>query len=491
MNDIKQVLSKLTEDDLKNSDDFAALNGIIKRTPDGRIVTLQHTFLPSPFPKAAFEEAVNIQQSFNSLFLKVASDYDFLESTFKPVLSQDDYVRNLWEIYRADHELGPVQSLRLSLNRSDYMLHTALSGSSLKQVEMNFIAASFGGVMERLVKVHQFRLRQLLGRHAPQLPECPSATKFGRALAHTVGEYARKCQHLPQSNLGYSKHKTPAILVVISDCETNIFDQRSIEEAVLHANSSIPILRRTFTELAEVAGRAIVELGTSRLFVDGHEIAVIYYRTGYAPDHFNEEAWRTKLRLERSLAVKCPSVDYLLANMKLVQTALASGPTVLSRFGKGAEVEKLVGTFAKQTVLSTDFDFADSAVIDRMVAECRKDPSKFVLKPQREGGGNNIFGEDIIQKLDEIMSKPEANAYILMERFEPPLIENCVVGANYSPPITKEMISELGIYGILLSDDKVEVENDHAGHLLRTKFVGVDEGGVVTGFASLDTPLLV
>lgn len=24
-------------------------------------------------------------------------------------------------------------------------------------------------------------------------------------------------------------------------------------------------------------------------FSDGHEIAVIYYRTGYAPDHFNEE----------------------------------------------------------------------------------------------------------------------------------------------------------------------------------------------------------
>lgn len=100
-----------------------------------------------------------------------------------------------------------------------------------------------------------------------QLSECPSATKFGRALAHTVGEYVRKCQHLPQSNLGYSKHKTPAILVVISDCETNIFDQRSIEEAVLHANSSITILRRTFTELAEVAGRAVVDLGTSRLFV--------------------------------------------------------------------------------------------------------------------------------------------------------------------------------------------------------------------------------
>nr|CDS27752.1 glutathione synthetase [Hymenolepis microstoma] len=495
MDCIKRALSKLSDNALKNIlknvHDFAALNGILKLTPDGHIVTLQHTFLPSPFPKAEFEEAVNIQQSFNSLFLKVASDYDFLESVFKPVLSQDDYVRNLWEIYKTDQLLGPVQSLRLSLNRSDYMLHTALPGSPLKQVEMNFIAASFGGVMERLVKAHQFRLHQLLGPHAPQLPECPSATKFGLALARTVAEYSRKCQNLPQSNLGHLMCEIPAILVVISDCETNIFDQRSIEEAVLYANPSIPILRCTFAELAETTGRAVVESETGRLIVDGHEVGIIYYRTGYAPDHFNEEAWKTKLRLERSLAVKCPSVDYLLANMKLVQTALASGPAVLSRFGNGPEVEKLARTFAKQTVLSTDFHFADVAVIDCMVTECRKNPSKFVLKPQREGGSNNTFGDDIVHKLDEIMGKPEANAYILMERFEPPLIENCVVGADYAPPIMRKMVSELGIYGILLSDGKVEMMNDHAGHLLRTKFVGVDEGGVVTGFASLDTPLLV
>ncbi|VDN97941.1 unnamed protein product [Rodentolepis nana] len=494
---IDRSLFKFSEDKLKhtleNIYDLAALNGILKLTPDGRIVILQHTFLPSPFPKAEFEEAVNIQQSFNSLFLKVASDYDFLESVFKPVLSQDDYVRNLWEIYKTDQLFGPVQSLRLSLNRSDYMLHAALPGSPLKQVEMNFIAASFGGVMERLVKAHQFRLHQLLGCDAPQvrLPECPSATKFGLALAHTVGEYSRKCQHIPQSTLIPLPPEIPAILVVISDCETNIFDQRSIEEAVLRANPSIPILRRTFAELELIKGRVVVESETRRLFVDGHEIGVIYYRTGYAPDHFNEEAWRTKLLLERSLAVKCPSVDYLLANMKLVQTALASGPAVLSRFGNEAEVERLARTFAKQTVLSTDFHFADAAVIDHMVTECRKDPNKFVLKPQREGGSNNIFGDDIIHKLDEIMGKPEANAYILMEKFEPLMVENCVVGADHAPPIPRKMVSELGIYGILLSDNKVEIMNDHAGHLLRTKFVGVDEGGVVTGYASLDTPLLV
>ncbi|KAM7541841.1 hypothetical protein Aperf_G00000006019 [Anoplocephala perfoliata] len=495
MTDVKRIMSEFSDFELKtmltDDNDLAAFNGILKRTVDGRIVTIQHTFLPSPFPREQFEKAVSIQKQFNSLFLRIASDYDFLESTFRPVVSQDDFVRNLWEIYKVDHELGPVQPLKLSLNRSDYMLHSALPGSPLKQVEMNFIAAALGAVSERLVKVHQLRLLRLMGNQAPQLPECPSATKFGRALAHTVEEYSRRCAHLPQPTSNSPHYRLPAILEVISDSETNVFDQHGIEEATMHANPSIRFLRRTFADLAECKGRAVIEPLTERLLVDGTEIAVIYYRTGYTPRDFDEEAWRTKLRLERSLAVKCPTIDYLLANLKLVQTALASGPAVLSRFGSAKEVEALAETFARQTVLSTDFFFADATVINRMVAGCRSDPSKFVLKPQREGGGNNIFGKDILSKLDEIMGKPEANAYILMERFEPPLVENCVVGTDYPPPIRREMVSELGIYGILLSCGDEELENDHAGHLLRTKFVGVDEGGAVTGFASVDSPLLV
>lgn len=55
--------------------------------------------------------------------------------------------------------------------------------------------------------------------------------------------------------------------MVISEVETNVFDQRGIEEAVLRADPAIRILRRTFTQLSESAGRAKIEPGTHRLFV--------------------------------------------------------------------------------------------------------------------------------------------------------------------------------------------------------------------------------
>ena len=44
-------------------------------------------------------------------------------------------------------------------------------------------------------------------------------------------------------------------------------------------------------------------------------------------------------------------------------------------------------------------------------------PEQFVLKPQREGGGNNVYGEDIRPFLEPIRDSKERTAYILMDRY--------------------------------------------------------------------------
>ena len=54
-----------------------------------------------------------------------------------------------------------------------------------------------------------------------------------------------------------------------------------------------------------------------------------------------------------------------------------------------------------------------------------------------------------------------------------------------------ESISELGCFGCLVVDpDGTILHNKYAGFLLRTKFSGVDEGGVASGFATLSSPYL-
>ena len=52
-----------------------------------------------------------------------------------------------------------------------------------------------------------------------------------------------------------------------------------------------------------------------------------------------------------------------------------------------------------------------------------------------------------------------------------------------------ETIVELGVYGIFVGNGFKQL-NESAGHLLRAKFTGTDEGGVAAGYACLSSPLL-
>ena len=52
-------------------------------------------------------------------------------------------------------------------------------------------------------------------------------------------------------------------------------------------------------------------------------------------------------------------------------------------------------------------------------------------------------------------------------------------------------ISEYGIYGVFLGDNKnAPMLNEYAGYLVRTKPTGVDEGGVATGYSVLSSMVL-
>jgi glutathione synthase len=72
-----------------------------------------------------------------------------------------------------------------------------------------------------------------------------------------------------------------------------------------------------------------------------------------------------------------------------------------------------------------------------------------VLKPQREGGGNNVYGSDIKPFLEKIRRSSERSAYILMDKIEPPVLNNYMIRANSEPKLT-ECISELGIFGYII-----------------------------------------
>lgn len=134
-----------------------------------------------------------------------------------------------------------------------------------------------------------------------------------------------------------------------------------------------------------------------------YEVSVAYYRAGYTPnDYPSEDEWTAREIIERSKSIKCPSVGYHLAGTKAIQAALCK-PGVLEHFLEQEESDKLRQCFAEQYSLG-DKETANAA--KQAIKTAIADGSGWVLKPQREGGGNNYYGENLSKFLQEHENDP-------------------------------------------------------------------------------------
>jgi glutathione synthase len=189
--------------------------------------------------------------------------------------------------------------------------------------------------------------------------------------------------------------------------------------------------------------------------------------------------------VERSRAIKCPSLAVHLAGCKKVQQVLAA-PGVLERFMPGddesAARESLRQTFAGLYAIEED-DAPTRALISDALAH----PDQYVLKPQREGGGNNLWADEMVAALRS-MTPAERAAFILMKTIKPRSTRAALL--RKGKLLVADALSELGIYSAFVGDGNKVFHSELCGHLLRTKPVGVDEGGVAAGFSCLSSVLL-
>ena len=133
-----------------------------------------------------------------------------------------------------------------------------------------------------------------------------------------------------------------------------------------------------------------------------------------------------------------------------------------------------------------DEDGRDEEIVARAIADgCQS----YVLKPQREGGGNNLYEADAVAELKRMTAK-QRRAFILMSRIVPPL-HACYIVRNDTATLV-DAVSELGFFGAMLADSDKESENFNrrCGYLLRTKAARDNDGGVAAGVAVLDSPYL-
>ncbi|KAL9235073.1 hypothetical protein vseg_009869 [Gypsophila vaccaria] len=421
------------------------------------------SLLPMSFPESHFRQACALAPIFNELFDRVSLDAKFLQDSLERTRKVDDFTARLLDIHSKIIEMNKTEEIRLGLHRSDYMLDAQTK--SLLQIEFNTISSSFCGLSCLVSELH----RDLLTCYGNQLeldfkkvPENTAVVQFAKALAEAWKAYSN-----PRA----------VVLVVTQPEERNMYDQHWLS-TVLRERHGIRSIRKTLAEI-DAEGKLQAD-GT--LVLGEESIALVYFRAGYAPTDYPSEAeWNARLTVEQSSAVKCPSISYHLAGSKKIQQELAK-PGVLERFLDNKEdIAKLRKCFAGLWSLD------DSKVI----ADAIERPELYVMKPQREGGGNNIYGDDVRETLLRIQKggTEEDAAYILMQRIFPTAFPALLVRDGICHK--DNAISELGIYSAYLRNKEKVVINEESGYLMRTKVSSSNEGGVAAGFAVLDSLYLV
>ncbi|PPR95087.1 hypothetical protein GOBAR_AA25582 [Gossypium barbadense] len=395
--------------------------------------------LPTSFPESYWKQACELAPIFNELIDRVSLDGKFLQDSLARTKKVDAFTSRLLDIHSKILEMNKKEEIRLGLHRSDYMLDEKTK--LLLQIEFNTISSSFAGLGCLVTDLHRTLLNDYgedLGLDSKRIPGNTATGQFAEALAKAWTEY--------------NNPRAVAMIVVQTE-------------------------ERNMKTLAEIDSEGQL-LPDGTFLVGGQAVAVVYFRAGYAPtDYPSESEWRARLLMEQSSAIKCPSISYHLAGTKKIQQELAK-PNVLERFLESKEdTAKLRKCFAGLWSL-VDSDITKKAI---------EKPELFVMKPQREGGGNNIYGDDVKETLLRLQKEgsEEDAAYILMQRIFPAVSPTFLIRDGICHK--DHAISELGVYSAYLRNKESVIMNDQCGYLMRTKVSSSNEGGVAAGFAVLDS----
>ena len=441
----------MTPEELRNIIDRAHYFGLLQKNLDGQLVHAPFSLTPYQLPSTLISQLKIHTQWSSLLFWKVAQNSDFLREILEPTAKVDEFVRFLLSLIPNEKR----QDQQLLINRNDFLFERKENGGPQPlQVELNTISASFAHLSERVTTFHQQLQQENILKVAPLAHDAIAG--FAVGIKETIEE------------LGW---QDAALLMLVQPKERNWFDQMGLFAAL--SQRGVKVVRAT---LAEVHDRGKLKNGD--LWVGPQRIGVVYFRAGYSPGDLPDQESRSARRMmEASSAVLVPEASMQLAGTKKIQQVLA-GSGVLSQFVPEAVGEELKAYFAMMFGLEEE---VEGQTAREFLAE---NAEQYVLKPQREGGGNNVYGAEIRDFLTSLPTS-EDRAWIAMKRIEAETSESLLVVQEQAQ--YHQCISELGIFGLLRAQSGDLRINMPVGHLVRTKASNVNEGGVVAGYACLNS----
>ncbi|CDU18821.1 glutathione synthetase [Plasmodium yoelii] len=478
--------------------------------------------------------------------------------------------------------------IRCIIGRSDYMKNDG-NNSEIKQIEYNTISVAFGNLSSTIFEAHKNMIKEIYKEYFPYMNKQNQEEifeildkKFDNNFLQGISTCIEKVHNIYIENSNQLENNKVITICILHDDDINSFDkyqtkyelsklgisqryftikqlQNLFEKKKIFLNYPNETLKESIDRVINNnnnngcnekkirPGKLMINLNDDDIngydIYDGvkmfeqykkniFEVSVIYFRALYAPLHYNEIVWELREMLEFSDSVKIPSLPYQLVGLKKIQMLLLDDDILrkyisidINKKKKSEEqilndMNMLKKTFALQIDPSLN---KHSDIISYAI----KNENKFILKPQREGGQNNLHGNDVKEKLMLYYKPEEKNKlsfYVLMEKLFPspfPTIHCRIkeVNKNYEQKINKlseenqlqkknsnycdeedtqfiefsleQSISEFGFFhNIIFFKDK-NILNEQKGYLVRTKNVNENEGGAICGISSLDSVFLV
>ena len=457
--------------------DYLYSNGLIIKNKEG--IGVKHipiTLYPSPIVKSFFDKIQFYQIAFNKIMDKISRDQQYIEQILTPISEKDEFIKKLLEISKKVSTFENKQKIQCGFFRNDYMVDKVKK--FIYQIEFNTIAVSMFSFSDKLKKFYSF-----FSNKYPNIYERYKDKEIPLEKKDVIPEFSSS---LIESIKLFSpeNYKNTLIIFVVQENEKNVFDQRTIENE-LYEKYNILSKRLTLNEIAKNC--KVDEKG--QISYEEKIISLFYFRAGYTPsDYKDEESWKGREMIELSTAIKVPNINLFLTTLKVFQYELTK-PDILKKYINEELISNDIIRFFTKIYYLRDMDKEKQKELFNQITS---NPHSYVIKPQREGGGNNYYDDKIIPLLPKDDSEPsdELLNSIIMERIEAPEYET--LNLIDEKVIVNTVNSEFSVYGVIISsDEKIYNINKSVGFLVRSKDKNEGEGGVIHGSGCVDLPCLM
>ena len=371
------------------------LFGLIKDSEkEGIISHIPIGLSPSPISENLFNKINFYQIAFNKIIDKIAKNQELIEEILTPISEKDEFIKKCLEISKKLSTCEFKSKFNMAFLRNDYMVD-----KNKKFIFLNDINTQNVGLFSYSDKLKKFfnyfmekyteQFKSFLGNdnyNKIQTNKADTVSSLAKSMIDAIklkdGKVDDPNLHNQEELIKYLK--TILIVFIVNSDEKNNFELRTLEN-YLYDNYYVNVKYMT---LADVTKLCLVD-EKGNITTEEKQISLFYFATGRTEkDYKDENDWKGREIIELSNAIKCPSINLLLASQEIFINKLRDSEFIKKFITDGSIIEDTL------RFLSPSYYVADLSEDKRkeLFENLFKNINSFYLKTHKK---DIIFGDKI------------------------------------------------------------------------------------------------